>query len=586
MAVTRARVGLPPIDYTSRDFQAIRADLMKAIPFFTPEWTDLNETDLGVVMLSLVSMVGDGLHYYVDRAANEAFIDTAINRKSAINLLRLINYRLRGPTPATVTATFTIEALGGNLVIPKGTRLETSSDTSETPIRFETDVELIILSGQTTGTVSATQGDTVTETAGTSTGMPNQVFALAQSPVIDGTVEVSVDEGLGYETWTNQDSFVSSTGADDDVVLNRDEIDAVSLHFGDNVQGRIPDALATIRATYRVGGGTIGNVGANTILNVLDTITYQGNPISISVNNVEAATGGEERETIEEGRILGPRSLRSLDRAVTLEDYATLASQYPGVARATAVVTTAGPSENSPCCCGVVVSVVPDGGGNPTNTLTTNLLSYLNDRRMIGTCISIANPSFVSTNVTANVFIATNFTEIEVATSVDVAINDFFDLTGSNVSFGQPVYMSDLIRAMDEIPGVDYVDLSEMTRSPQITYGVWAGTCTLGSVTVGLSGVDEVWTATMTSATTFSVSGSVSGAQTNTGTVGTAYVSDTGAIAFTITCTGVVAPCPGDRATIRVGRKMGNVVMDPTEIPEKGTITLTFAGGTRSQKVC
>lgn len=86
-----------------------------------------------------MAFVTDNLHFYVDRIGNEAFLPTAITRRSVINLLQLINFRLNSAAPASVDVVFSIQnPLAGDLVIPKGTLLQTTTDATDKPIYFET----------------------------------------------------------------------------------------------------------------------------------------------------------------------------------------------------------------------------------------------------------------------------------------------------------------------------------------------------------------------------------------------------------------------------------------------------------------
>ncbi|MFC1707096.1 hypothetical protein ACFL59_09790, partial [Planctomycetota bacterium] len=77
---SRQAVRVPPISYDSRDYESIRDDMVRAIPFYTEEWTDHNPTDFGIVLIELLAFVADCLHYYIDRAAAEAFLPTALKR--------------------------------------------------------------------------------------------------------------------------------------------------------------------------------------------------------------------------------------------------------------------------------------------------------------------------------------------------------------------------------------------------------------------------------------------------------------------------------------------------------------------------
>ena len=60
------------INYLSRDFTSIRADLINYLKTFFPEqWQDFNVTSPGMALLELNAYVGDLLSYATDKKYNE-----------------------------------------------------------------------------------------------------------------------------------------------------------------------------------------------------------------------------------------------------------------------------------------------------------------------------------------------------------------------------------------------------------------------------------------------------------------------------------------------------------------------------------
>ena len=86
----------PIIDYVTKDYDGFRQAMLNHIPLLLPNWTDRSETDFGIVLIELFAYVADILSYYQDRVANEAYLDTATQRRSVTELLRLIDYQI-GP---------------------------------------------------------------------------------------------------------------------------------------------------------------------------------------------------------------------------------------------------------------------------------------------------------------------------------------------------------------------------------------------------------------------------------------------------------------------------------------------------------
>jgi hypothetical protein len=110
MATINVRDNQQVIDYLSRDFSSFRKALVDLIPAKLPEWTDRSEADFGVVLIELFAYMGDILSYYQDRLANESFLNTARERRSVIDHLRLIGYEPQSAAPASAA----LSAVVGN----------------------------------------------------------------------------------------------------------------------------------------------------------------------------------------------------------------------------------------------------------------------------------------------------------------------------------------------------------------------------------------------------------------------------------------------------------------------------------------
>ena len=129
---------IPQVDYTSKDYAAIRDDMISRISDFLPDWTSRDPADFGIVLIELFAYMGDILNYYIDRSANEAFMTTASQRDSVLYLARLLGYNPTTVIASSVTLTFT-NPTASAIVVPAGTQIATSaSTTGGTQIIFET----------------------------------------------------------------------------------------------------------------------------------------------------------------------------------------------------------------------------------------------------------------------------------------------------------------------------------------------------------------------------------------------------------------------------------------------------------------
>lgn len=97
----------PNLSYTSRDYNSIYNELINSIPLLTTEWDPKDENDPGIVLIKLLSMLGDMLSYNQDKAALEAFPRTVLQKINAQQIFRLVGYKMHWYRSASVEATFT-----------------------------------------------------------------------------------------------------------------------------------------------------------------------------------------------------------------------------------------------------------------------------------------------------------------------------------------------------------------------------------------------------------------------------------------------------------------------------------------------
>ncbi len=98
-----------PINYTGRDFQSIRNDLVNYTKRYYPTtFKDFSEASFGALMLDLVAYVGDQLSFYSDFQANETFIDSAIRYDNVSRLAESMGYKREPAAKSTGVATFYI----------------------------------------------------------------------------------------------------------------------------------------------------------------------------------------------------------------------------------------------------------------------------------------------------------------------------------------------------------------------------------------------------------------------------------------------------------------------------------------------
>ena len=260
------------------------------------------------------------------------------------------------------------------------------------------------------GTVGAEHSQTITnEVLGRGTGAPGLELRLKRQPVLPRrpgeVIEVITTDGV--TEWTEVTDFGLST--DDDRHVVWDDSQGI-VSFGPSVRypngdilqhGAVPpDGSLIVARAYRHGGGTKGNVGANTITTMHTTIPYVDR-----VANRQPANGGVDAESDDNVKLRGPMTLRTGQRAVTVGDYERLALQSTlQVARARCLrpVRPGGP---------VRVLVVPAVDKDPEDQtiddyvlrepLFATVRDYLDARRVLGAVVEVTTPYYVGVSVAA-----------------------------------------------------------------------------------------------------------------------------------------------------------------------------------------
>ena len=130
-------VPAPAIDYLAKDFDSFKRALSDYSVQRYPEWQERAEADFGVMMMELLSAVGDELSHVQDAIALEGTLETARERKSLVRLARLVDYE---PSPVMCARTILQLDVTGSTV-PSGVRVTAmAADGSEVPFEVGTGV--------------------------------------------------------------------------------------------------------------------------------------------------------------------------------------------------------------------------------------------------------------------------------------------------------------------------------------------------------------------------------------------------------------------------------------------------------------
>ena len=478
------------LDYTGRDYYSIREQLIARIQERLPDWSATNPADFGVALVEAFAYMGDLMSYYIDRNVNESFIASATQRDSVINIAQAYGYIPSGYRQANVTLTFTNSSEVDVVTVPAGTIVSgdvISGDIVNT-VYFTTDSEVILDPDVDNGigTMTAKEGRTVTlvsdyanqygELVGTSAGTPNQSFVLGENPAVDGSLEVYVQGGSSYSKWRQVQHLIDANPFDQVFTVTSDGDNNLYVNFGDGVSGAIPVNFSEIRVLYTVGGGTLGNVTVGILTNIDSIPGYSTNDLIafqslITVTNDEVAFGGSDPESLSEIRYAAPLTLRANNRAITLEDFNSLALGVTncGKANATADIWTSvtlyvAPSRNQGDS-----DLQPglDDNQDPTieyDTLAADVQESLAPNLLIGTSLTVQPPVYVDIVLTVQYAKQPQYTTTEVEASIKTVLTNFYGYYYN--TFAQTIYVQDIETTLNNnVTGIKIAKLVNLHRA-------------------------------------------------------------------------------------------------------------------------
>ncbi|MDD1780477.1 baseplate J/gp47 family protein [Enterovibrio sp. ZSDZ35] len=223
---------------------------------------------------------------------------------------------------------------------------------------------------------------------------------LLKTPEPDTTyasVSLSADDGVEVRPFSVVRDLLA---VDESASVFTTEIErdgTVYLRFGDNTFGRRPLPETQFTATYRVGVGSVGHIGADKLYHLALPI-----PEVIEVRNITPGIGGRNPETNAEIRKRAPYLFKTQERAVTREDYQTLGRRVAGVQDVSCAYIHTGSW--------ITTFALPDPEDRVevSESLRTTLRNHYEAFRLAGHDVEVSTPVYVPLEVTLHVCVTPN----------------------------------------------------------------------------------------------------------------------------------------------------------------------------------
>lgn len=289
-------------------------------------------------------------------------------------------------------------------------------------------------------------------------------------------VSLEVKFSIGVELWQAVPDLLDSPPFAQHFVADIDHEGRAVLRFGDGEYGREPAGAISFSATYRVGNGRAGNVGAEALAHIVQPTVAPDWPDIAAVRNPIAARDGTDSETIEEVRQHAPAAFRAEQfRAVTEADYAAAARKMPGVAEAVATFRWTGSWHT------VFVGIDPkrsedlltEPGGRTrlAAAFERHVRAFLTRYRLAGYDMEILAGQYVPLEIDLNLCVAPGYFRGDVIQAVRLALSNRTNADNAvgffhpvNFTFGQAVYLSRLYAAVESVEGVGSLVVTRFRR--------------------------------------------------------------------------------------------------------------------------
>lgn len=414
-----------------------------SVPYPNPPSAKTPDIPLACTVLTLLTPYADDVAYILSDATGVAvrfgLLDVGTLISTPATALTSLPTKVAVPAGFTVgakgVAAFLEDATGAGLAVMATTNDDGTlslAATAETATTFSLSAPLRLL----VDLVAVSRGTTVTsELLGTGdASVAGQSFTLKQSPLTylasgaswTSTLQISVD-GI---YWTEASTFYGQPPDAAIFVASSLPDASTQIRFGDGVNGsRLPTG-STVVATYRYGAGAAAPPAGRltTILKPQPNLAAIHNPIPVG--------GGSDAEQPSDVRVNAPASVLTFGRAISGDDYETVARLAPGVSRARAYWTWDEASQRT------LVKVYVGDDNNALRSADQALAGSEDPNKPIKVTLATS----ISLALTCTLSISPDRVASSVVNAASASLSDLF--SAANMMIGQFLYTSEIEAAL------------------------------------------------------------------------------------------------------------------------------------------
>ena len=363
-------------------------DIKLALKEYLRSQSDFTDYDFeGSVWSTLLDVLAYNTYYTAfntNLVVNELFLDSATLRDNVVGIAKQLGYTPKSVTSPVAYISFDVNfsnTTPDTAILRTGSAFTTIFDSELYQYTTLDDVSAPVENGTATFiNVPIYEGSLVKNSYTVNTALKSQRFIIQNQGVDTSSLRVKVypsQNSSAFEFYDRAENILDVNSTTKSYFLNEIEDENYELFFGDGVLGKKLETGQFIEVSYLVTNGPSTNGAKTFVFNgIVDDKDNAVYPLTVSVNSVTAASGGENIESIEKIKFNAPRYFGTQDRAVTPQDYAAIVRNvYPAVAD---IITFGGETADPPEYGKVKIVIKPSNASLLSSFTKQDIIRKLN----------------------------------------------------------------------------------------------------------------------------------------------------------------------------------------------------------------
>ena len=326
---------------TELDFDTIKTNL-KTFLNQQSEFTDYDFEGSGLsVLIDLLAYNTHYNAYYLNMVANESFLDTALLRDSTVSHAKTLGYVPYSASSPVAIINFNVTAssnTAATLTIPAGfTFLSNQIDSKS--YNFVVLNDTTVTKSNTTYSfenLEIYEGQLVTYSFSyNSASNPKQIFTLPDTNIDTDTIKVVVSPlaaNTASSVYNNITDILDVAASSEVYFLQENRDGKYQIYFGNDIVGKSIADGSTVAVTYLLTNGTAANKANNFVATATLQDSLSVSQTNFTITPVSAASGGAERESVDNIKFSAAAQFSTQNRLVTFKDYESyILNNYPNI---------------------------------------------------------------------------------------------------------------------------------------------------------------------------------------------------------------------------------------------------------------